>query len=70
MKDYLLALRKLLSKEKVVLKSIKKETETIRNKKIESIKISGTYESKEFSKNDLLSKIATLENVTEIIDES
>lgn len=56
-------------KKEIVIKSIKKEVDVIKEKKMEIIKLSISYNGKEITKNEILSKLFSMESVVEVVEE-
>ena len=56
-------------KKEIVVKSIKKEVDVIKEKKMEIIKLSISYNGKEITKNEILSKLFSMESVVEVVEE-
>ncbi len=56
-------------KKDVVIKSIKKDVDVIKDKKIEIIKLSITYNGKNISKNEILSKLFSMKSIVEVEEE-
>ena len=55
--------------KKIVIKSIKKETGVIKEKNMEVLRISATYDTKEISKNEILSNLISMKSLVEVIEE-
>ena len=59
----------LFKKEKVVIKSIKKETDVIEDKKTEVIRLCASYDIKETTKNELISSLISIKSILEVMED-
>ena len=62
-------IQKYFKKEEIHVQSIKKDTEVIKSKKNEALKISLTYDTKKLTKTEIISELISLEKVQEVIEE-
>ncbi len=56
-------------KKNIIIKSIKKDIDVIKDKKMEIIKLSISYNGKDISKNEILSKLFSMKSIVEIEEE-
>ena len=56
-------------KKNVVIKSLRKEVGAVKEKKMEVIKITATFNSKELSKNEIINKLFSIKSVVEVVEE-
>ena len=64
--DYKICAFNQSDKEKIVIESIKKEQDVIKNKKIEILNYELTYDTKRVDKNEIVSKLGTMKYNSEI----
>ena len=62
-------IQKYFKKEEIHVQSMKKDTEVIKSKKNEALKISLTYDTKKLTKTEIISELISLEKVQEVIEE-
>ena len=56
-------------KEKITIQNIKKDTNVIKDKKLEVLNVSVTYDTKSTSKNEIISKLISMKSVYEVRNE-
>ena len=59
-------IQEFFKKEKITIESIKKESDLIKNKKVEVLNISITYDFKRITKNEILTKLVSMKSNLEV----
>ena len=67
--DALEDIKKYFKKEDIHIQSVKKDSEVIKSKKNEVLKVSVTYDTKKLSKSDIISTLISLDKVKEVTEE-
>ena len=67
--DALEDIKKYFKKESIHIQSIKKDSEVIKSKKNEVLKVSVTFDTKKLTKSDIISSLISLEKVQEVTEE-
>ena len=67
--DALEDIKKYFKKEDIHIQSVKKDSEIIKSKKNEVLKVSVTYDTKKLSKSDIISTLISLDKVKEVTEE-
>ena len=67
--DALEDIKKYFKKEDIHIQSVKKDSEVIKSKKNEVLKVSVTHDTKKLSKSDIISTLISLDKVKEVTEE-
>ena len=67
--DALEDIKKYFKKVDIHIQSVKKDSEVIKSKKNEVLKVSVTYDTKKLSKSDIISTLISLDKVKEVTEE-
>ena len=62
-------IRKYFKKEGIHIQSIKKDSEAIKSKKNEVLKIGVTYDTRKLTKTEIISELISIDKVVEVIEE-
>lgn len=62
-------IREYLKKNKIIIQSISKDNETVKNKKMEVIRLGISFDVRQNQKNDIISSLAFISYVKEVVEE-
>ena len=62
-------IEEFFKKEKIAIQNIRKDTSVIKDKKMEVLRVSVTYDTKNTSKNEIISKLISMKSVYEVTNE-
>ena len=63
-------IEKYFKNKKINIQSIKKDDKVIKNKKLQSFTFAATFDSKKLTKEEIIGKLITKDNIVEVIDEN